>query len=332
LHDVVRRRERRAGHYFNAWMSTGRFPHLPNDTAGPHNSFYEAANRRSMKEFAVSQSAVLVRSQPRQIAHRTRGQRHGAITRLMSPGDLGQILKPFVFLDLFDMEGASFSGFGLHPHSGIATVTHIQQGSVRYEDTTGAKGILPEGGVEWFKAGHGAWHGGGPGDSGRTRGFQLWLALPTEHELGPVESIYQAPDALQRDGSALVLLGGYGDAKSPLRTPSPVNYLSVRLKAGESWRYVPPPNHTVAWAALSSGRLAVPDPIHAGELVAFESSNEPIDFHAFADTEFVLGSAVPHPHRLVLGYYSVHTSPETLIAGERRIDEIRARLQEEGRL
>jgi len=28
----------------------------------------------------------------------------------------------------------------------------------------------------------------------------------------------------------------------------------------------------------------------------------------------------------------VHTSPQTLIAGERRIDEIRTRLQREGRL
>ena len=281
----------------------------------------------------MSQSAVLVRSKHRRIVHRTRGQRHGPITRLMSPGDLGEVLKPFVFLDLVDMEAeASFKGFGLHPHSGIATVTHILQGSVRYEDTTGARGVLPEGGVEWFKAGHGAWHGGGPGESGRTRGFQLWLALPAEHELGAVESIYQAPDTLQREGPAIVLLGSYGDAKSTLRTPSSVNYLSVRLKAGESWRYAPPPNHTVAWIALSSGSVSVPDAIHAGELVAFAPSNQPIDLHASADTEFVLGSAVPHPHELVLGYYSVHTSPQTLNAGERRIDEIRARLQKEGRL
>jgi redox-sensitive bicupin YhaK (pirin superfamily) len=129
-----------------------------------------------------------------------------------------------------------------------------------------------------------------------------------------------------------VLLGSYGDAKSALRTPSPVNYLSVRLKAGESWRYVPPSNHTVAWAALSTGSVAVPDAVSAGELVAFAPSNQPIDFRSSADTEFVLGSAVPHPHELVLGYYSVHTSPQTLIAGERRIDEIRAGLQKEGRL
>ena len=56
------------------------------------------------------------------------------------------------------MDGSSFSGFGLHPHSGIATLTYLLEGSVGYQDTTGAAGILPQGGVEWFKAGHGAWH------------------------------------------------------------------------------------------------------------------------------------------------------------------------------
>jgi len=34
----------------------------------------------------------------------------------MSPSDFGEILKPFVFLDLFDHEGAPFSG-PLHPLS-----------------------------------------------------------------------------------------------------------------------------------------------------------------------------------------------------------------------
>jgi trehalose utilization protein len=72
--------------------------------------------------------------------------------------------------------------------------------------------------------------------------------------------------------------------------------------------------------------------VEAGELVVFEPSNEAIDFHAGADTEFVLGSAVRHPYELALGYYSVHTSPAALRASEQRIAEIKARLQQEGRL
>jgi redox-sensitive bicupin YhaK (pirin superfamily) len=268
----------------------------------------------------------------RKIVHRTRGRRHGPITRLMSPGDLGQTLKPFVFLDLFDMESAGFSGFGLHPHSGIATLTYIFDGDIRYEDTTGATGLLPGGGVEWFKAGHGAWHGGGAGDSGRARGFQLWLALGPDHELGPVESINLTPDLVAQDGPARVLLGDHGAAASPLTAPAPINYLAVRLKAGESWRYQPPAGHKVAWLALANGGLTTPEPVLAGELVVFEEADSAIDLHANADTEFVIGSAAGHAHELVTGYYSVHTSPASLAAGERRIGEIQTRLLAEGRL
>jgi hypothetical protein len=58
----------------------------------------------------------------RAIVQRTRGRTHGPVTRLMSPSDFGEILKPFVFLDLFGHEGTPFDG-PLHPHSGIAAST-----------------------------------------------------------------------------------------------------------------------------------------------------------------------------------------------------------------
>jgi len=280
----------------------------------------------------MTESTAATQVRTRRIVHRTFGDRHGPITRLMSPSDLGRRLKPFVFLDLFDAEESSLSGFGWHPHSGIATLTYLWEGSVRYEDTTGAAGFLPAGGVEWFKAAGGAWHGGGAGNSGRSRGFQLWLALPPDQELGPVESIYQKSQDVHAKGPATVLLGTLGEVSSPLMAPSSINYLAVRLKAGEIWRYDPPADHSVCWIALASGRLAVPEPVEAGELVAFETSDQAIDFNAEANTEFVLGSAVSHPYELALGYYSVHTSQASLQAGERRLAEIKVQLQKEGRL
>ena len=117
----------------------------------------------------------------RQIARRTRGGTQGPATRLMSPSDFGQILKPFVFLDLFDHEGAAFNA-GLHPHSGIATLTYIAEGAVSYIDPDNVKGTVVAGGIEWMQAGRGMWHGGGLDKAGRTRGFQLWIALPPELE------------------------------------------------------------------------------------------------------------------------------------------------------
>ena len=267
----------------------------------------------------------------RAIVQRTRGRAHGFATRLMSPSDLGEILKPFVFLDLFDHEGAPFTA-GLHPHSGIATLTYIAEGSVSYVDPDNVKGTVTKGGVEWMLAGRGMWHGGGLDKAGRTRGFQLWIALPPELELGPATSIYLAPENVAKDGPARVLLGSYGSASSPIASPAPINYLAVRLRAGERWRYAPPTGHTVLWTAVASGSVSVPDELRPGDLAAFGSSSQAVEFEARTDTEFVLGSAVPHKHDLVLGSHSVHTTPAALRDAQAHISAIRTRLVEEGRL
>jgi redox-sensitive bicupin YhaK (pirin superfamily) len=276
-------------------------------------------------------SASLATSE-RHVVYRTRGRLHGPVTRLMSPSDLGEILRPFVFLDHLDTTVGSNANFGLHPHSGIATATWIMEGHVSYEDTTGETGIIPTGGFEWMQAGGGVWHGGSFGDAPRVRGFQLWLALPPDLELGPAKSVYLQPDQIRRDGPVSVLLGSHGSARSDISAPSPLNYLAVSLKAGERWTYQPPERHTVGWAAVSQGSLRSPAALQAGELAVFEESNKPIDFHAEGDVEFVLGSAVKHPHDLVLGYYSVHTSAAALREGEARIQQIRGRLRAEGRM
>jgi redox-sensitive bicupin YhaK (pirin superfamily) len=269
----------------------------------------------------------------RAIVHRTRGSTHGPITRLVSPGDLGELLKPFVFLDLFSLKPtAGHKGFGMHPHSGIATLTFMIEGDVGYEDTTGKKGVLPAGGVEWMRAGNGVWHTGGPVNDSLVHGFQLWVALPASEENAPAQSLYLAPSQVPQQGPARVLLGRYGSAQSAIAAPASMNYLAVRLKDGEHWRYTPPSGHTVAWVAVSAGRLDAGGPVGTGELAVFEESGAAIDFVADGDTTFVLGSAVKHPHELVMGYYSVHTSEAALAQGEAEIQRIGARLQQEGRL
>jgi redox-sensitive bicupin YhaK (pirin superfamily) len=267
----------------------------------------------------------------RPMIHRTSGRAHGVTTRLASPLDVGELIKPFVLIDLLDTSGREFSGFGLHPHSGIATLTYIAEGSVSYEDTNGAYGLLAAGGVEWTRAGQGVWHGGGAGESGLTRGFQLWVALPPHLELGPPVSIYQDAEDVRVAGPARVLLGAYEGASSAIRAPSEINYLAVRLAPGERWQYQPPAGHDVLWIAVGTGVVRAPDPVSRGELAIFAPGQDAVDFVAEAETEFMLGSAVPHPYELVTGYYSVHTSAGALAMGEQRIREIREKLVRAGR-
>jgi redox-sensitive bicupin YhaK (pirin superfamily) len=268
----------------------------------------------------------------RRVTHRTRGHSHGPITRLVSPSDVGQLIKPFVFLDHFDIDPRHMPAIGFHPHSGIATLTLVLEGRISYEETSGTKGIIEPGGVEWMRAGGGVWHTGGVAGTARAKGFQLWVALPPEMESLHSEARYLGGEHFQSQGPARVILGRYGEAASKVPAPTTMNYLDVALKKGEKWRYQPPENHAVAWVAVHQGKLATPEIVGEGELAVFEESNAALDFEALEDTGFILGSAIKHPYDLVLGNYSVHTSKQALDRGEAKIAELGKQLRAEGRL
>jgi len=276
-------------------------------------------------------SAVLQNSiTSRAIVCRTRGQTHGPVTRLVSPSDLGELIKPFVFLDLFEVPVSAEPLFGWHPHSGIATLTVVHEGATSYEETTGQKGVLSAGGVEWMRAGRGVWHTGSSVGALATKGFQLWIALPEQLEHAPSQGYYLSAGEVPAAGASRVILGSYAGASSIIPAPTGINYLDVQLKAGERWSYQPPPGHDVAWLAVSQGALRVGEPVSAGELAVFEESNAGLMIQAESTTRFVLGSAIKHPHRLVTGRYSVHTSPAALRAGEREIRRIGSELAAAG--
>jgi redox-sensitive bicupin YhaK (pirin superfamily) len=273
------------------------------------------------------------RQHVRDVVLRTKGHTSGPITRLVSPSGLGEAIKPFVFLDLARFEGGSRIPMERlwHPHSGIATVTVMLDGAVRIAETTGKTGVLPKGSIEWMRAGRGVWHTG-QAEPGDVKLFQLWVALPPELEGVASESRYVMPDEVPTDGRVRVILGTYEGLTSPIPAPSMLTYLVVSLRDGERWIYAPPKGHDVAWAAVSDGLLRAPSPIPGGEIAIFAEGSAAIDFVADEATRFVVGSARKHPHRLVLGDYSVHTNAEALRRGEAEIGRIGARLLADGTL
>lgn len=283
------------------------------------------------KSTSVSSSSSITN---RSIIHKTVGNSHGPITRLVSPSDLGQITKPFVFLDAFKMPAGprTFKGFGYHPHSGIATVTLMLEGSMWYEETH-SKGEVEAGGVEFFRAASGAWHTGGAIGEGAVRGYQLWLSLPASQELETPDSFYLKAKDVPREGPARIILGRYGTVQSPIPSVTGINYLDVRMMKGEKWIYNVPSNHTVAFISVWKGKIKVFDDIvKADELVVLEESGGGNLNFASDDDEacFILGTAEKHPHDLVLGSYSVHTCKESLIKGEANIKKVGAEMKAKG--
>src|SRR5206468_12286929 len=88
---------------------------------------------------------------------------------------------------------------------------------------------------------------GGAGESGRTRGFQLWIALPPELEGGPSESVYLGPERIPNDGPARVL------RNRDKCDPSPVTDELPR-RAFEGWRTLELPAAHRAHGALGRRR------------------------------------------------------------------------------
>ncbi len=260
-------------------------------------------------------------NQLRQIALRTRGQRHGPITRLMSPGDLGQMLKPFIFLDYVEAEGTG-PNFGFHPHSGIATLTFPLTFDIEHTTSTGQVDIVQQGGVEWVVAGSGIWHKARPLNGERMLAFQTWFALPPSHELAQPSAMFLQSQDVPRVGPVTVLLGTFENLSSNVIAPFDACYLWVQLQAGESWTYHPSSQHDIAWAFAQSGRLSVHGETLSRELAVFEEGHGSLHFKASESCAFLVGSAVKSLQDLSLGHYSVHSSPNALAAGEQRIKEI----------
>ena len=260
------------------------------------------------------------------IAARTSGQRHGPITRLMSPGDLGQLLKPFVFLDYVEAEGTG-PGFGFHQHSGIANLTFPLTFDIEHTTSTGQVDIVKQGGIEWVVTGNGIWHKAQPINGTRMLAFQTWFALPPSHELAQPSAMFLQSQDVPRAGPVTLLLGTFEDMSSRIKAPFDACYLWVQLKAGESWTYQPSNQHDIAWTFSQSGELSIDGDVLKRELAVFEEGHSALHFQALSDCAFLVGSAAKLPQELSLGNYSVHSSLEALAAGEQRIKEIGGLLQ-----
>lgn len=127
----------------------------------------------------------------------------------------GNRLDPFLMLDEFGTDNPEdyIAGFPPHPHRGFETVTYMIDGHMRHEDHLGNVGELKSGGVQWMTAGRGVIHSEMPQqDSGRMRGFQLWLNLPAAEKMKPAAyrdiPANEIPVIQLDDGATLKLIAG----------------------------------------------------------------------------------------------------------------------------
>lgn len=198
----------------------------------------------------ATQSARIVRT--------VRGQptSDGAGVKLIRVIGTGQMpdLDPFLMLDEFGTDRAEdyLRGFPEHPHRGFETVTYMLDGRMRHRDNHGNEGLLTPGGVQWMTAGRGLIHSEMPEQqSGRMRGFQLWVNLPAREKMTDPKYQEFAPDhipvARPAHGVQVKVIAGAVDGSvGPIVQPAtdPV-YLDITLEPGASWEYALPEGHNV---------------------------------------------------------------------------------------
>ena len=154
-------------------------------------------------------------------------------------------LDPFLMLDEFSSSNADdyIAGFPDHPHRGFETVTYMLDGHMLHQDHLGNQGNLQSGGAQWMSAGRGIIHSEMPQqESGRMRGFQLWVNLPAKEKMKPASYQDVQPAEIPllslAEGGEVKIIAGIAEIdgqsiKGPIQGISAdVLYLDVRLPAG----------------------------------------------------------------------------------------------------
>ena len=237
-------------------------------------------------------SSSSVAGQSRRIALLRSGRRHGAITRLITPWDIGELTQPFVSLCYSEPGPGARTVVGAQP--GIGILTLVLSGALAFEDATGTKGTVVAGGFTWTTPGELVWHADDRITDEPLRAFQLWVALSRSPSSFAGESQWVASQEVQEEGSVRVALGQFGHARSPLaHAPPDINYFHVRLKDAQRWRYAAPNGHNVTWLAVDRGgvRLQEDGRVLREQIALFGDSRGVIEVQADGESSFVLGSA-----------------------------------------
>ena len=176
---------------------------------------------------------------------------------------------PFLMLDEFgsDNKDDYIGGFPPHPHRGIETVTYMLQGEFEHEDSTGSKGRMKSGDVQWMKTGSGIIHSEMPAmTGGRLHGFQLWINMPANLKMSKPDYIYINSEQMQihKDDEKKVktIAGKFKNAEGPIKKHNvePI-YFDVELKKDKEFNFQLPSSHN-SFIYLVEGKIKVGNKNH----------------------------------------------------------------------
>ena len=232
---------------------------------------------------------------------------------------------PFLMLDEFGSENKDdyIAGFPPHPHRGIETVTYMLEGEFEHKDSTGAKGKMSSGDVQWMKTGGGIIHSEMPAmTEGKLHGFQLWVNMPAKYKMNKPEYIYIDAKEMQihkdDDKKVKVIAGKFEKTEGPVKGHNiePI-YFDVELNKDKEFNFKLPITHNT-FIYLINGEIEIGtkkhDQVKDSTLILLEKG-EDLNVRAKSKSKFLLISGKPINEEIARGGpFVMNTKAEILQA------------------
>jgi len=234
---------------------------------------------------------------------------------------------PFLMLDEFGSENKDdyIGGFPPHPHRGIETVTYMLSGEFEHKDSTGAKGKMSAGDVQWMKTGAGIIHSEMPVmTEGKLHGFQLWINMPAKLKMNKPEYIYIDSQKMHvykdLDKKIKIIAGKFGEIEGAVKDHNvePV-YFDIELEKDKEFNFVLPSSHN-SFIYLIEGKLKIGNKDHKkvkDSTLVLLTRGERLKVKGLTKSKFLLVSGMPIGEPIARGGpFVMNTKEEILKAVE----------------
>ena len=216
-------------------------------------------------------------------------------------------IDPFLMLDEFGSENKDdyLAGFPPHPHRGIETVTYLLHGEFEHEDSTGSKGKMAPGDVQWMKTGRGIIHSEMPAmTGGKLLGFQLWINMPAKLKKNKPEYLYIKSNEIgvhkDSEKTVKIIAGKYEKAEGPQTNHNvePI-YFHIILNEKKDFKCEVPDKHN-SFIYLLKGELKIGENKHDktndSNLILLERGNQlTVMANKKAEFLFIAGKPIGEP-------------------------------------
>ena len=218
---------------------------------------------------------------------------------------------PFLMLDEFGSENKDdyVAGFPAHPHRGIETVTYMLAGEFEHKDSTGGKGRMTAGDVQWMKTGSGIIHSEMPAmKEGKLHGFQLWINMPAKYKMNKPEYIYIDSKKMSvhkdQEKQIKVIAGKFEKAEGPVKKHNvdPI-YFDVELGEKKNFNFKLPKTHN-SFIYLIEGEIKIGKNKHnqiKGSTLILLNRGEELNIYAVNKAKFLLISGKPIGEQIARG-------------------------------